>query len=311
MNDGTYNYRELERQWRAYWLEHGSFRTAGPGEAGFQSGRAKCYVLDMFPYPSGSGLHIGHPKGYIASDIYSRYKRMQGFNVLHPMGFDSFGLPAEQYAIETNVHPAVTTERNIETIRSQLQFLGLAYDWDRELATSREDYYRWTQWIFARMFDSYFDPECEWQDAAGAPVKGRARPLADLVSQFESGGRALAPGDREAAGVDAGTHWEALGEAAREAVLNNYRLAYQKEMLVNWCPGLGTVLANEEVTSEGKSERGSFPVYKRPLRQWVMRITAYADRLLADLDGSGRLDIAATSIGENEFRWWRNEGPGK
>ena len=287
MKKGAYDFREIEKHWRDRWLTEKTFKSANPGDEGFAGEKPKCYVLDMFPYPSGSGLHVGHPKGYIASDIYSRFKRMQGFNVLHPMGFDSFGLPAEQYAIEHNVHPAVTTEKNIETIRQQLEFLGLAYDWDREIATSRADYYRWTQWIFLQMFESWYDPQCNWKDASGRPIRGRARPLAELIAAFESGKRDLSATEREMVGEKA---WKALSPGEKDHLLNNYRLAYQKEVTVNWCPGLGTVLANEEVTNEGKSERGDFPVYRRPLRQWIMRITAYVERLLDDLDAEELTD---------------------
>ncbi|MEW6754804.1 MAG: class I tRNA ligase family protein [Candidatus Latescibacterota bacterium] len=291
---GVYDYRQIEARWRRRWLTERTFRTQGPGEEGFDPRRPKCYVLDMFPYPSGSGLHIGHPKGYIASDIYNRYKRMQGYNVLHPMGFDSFGLPAEQYAIEHNVHPAVTTERNIDTIRGQLEFLGLAYDWDREIASSRPDYYRWTQWIFLRLFGSWFDPDHTWEDAAGRPIRGRARPVSELVRALDSGARRLTPAERQAM---AGQDWHELPPAGKDAVLNGYRLAYQEEVTVNWCPGLGTVLANEEVTNEGKSERGNYPVYRRPLRQWIMRITAYAERLLEDLDSPSLPDGRGGTFG--------------
>ncbi len=282
--NGQYNYQNIEKKWRTYWLEHKTFRTIAPGEKDFVADKPKCYVLDMFPYPSGTGLHIGHPKGYIASDIYSRFKRMQGYNVLHPMGFDSFGLPAEQYAIEHNVHPAVVTEENINSIRSQLQFLGLSYDWEREIATSRDDYYRWTQWIFVRLFESYYDAEHVWEDSCGRKITGRTRPISGLEEEFRSGARAYDDINRRVLGAAADNTWNALSEKQRQEVLNNYRLAYQDEIQVNWCPGLGTVLANEEVTNEGKSERGDFPVYKRPLRQWIMRITAYSERLLDDLD---------------------------
>ncbi|MCC7264482.1 MAG: leucine--tRNA ligase, partial [Candidatus Latescibacteria bacterium] len=283
-NKGFYNFREIEAHWRQYWVEHHTFRTPGPGEKGFDPAKPKCYVLDMFPYTSGSGLHLGHPKGYIATDIYSRFQRMRGKNVLHPMGFDSFGLPAEQYAVENNIHPAVFTEDNIRVIREQLQFLGLGYDWGRELATSREDYYQWTQWIFLQLFNSWYDPHCQWQDAAGRIIHGRARAITELVGEFASGSRTFTKGDVESLGVQESQSWGKLSRAAQEAVLNNYRLVYQREVTVNWCPMLGTVLANEEVTNEGKSERGDYPVYKRPLKQWIMRITAYGDRLLADLD---------------------------
>ena len=170
---GSYDFQRIERRWREYWVAEGTYRTAGPGEEGFDPKKPRCYILDMFPYPSGEGLHIGHPKGYIASDIYSRFKRMSGYNVLHPMGFDSFGLPAEQYAIEHNVHPAVSTDRCIDRYRAQLQYLGLGYDWDREIATSHEDYYRWTQWIFVQLFDSWYDPQLEWRDRSGRSIRGR------------------------------------------------------------------------------------------------------------------------------------------
>ena len=278
---GQYNFQAIETKWRSHWEQEKTYQTLGPGELGFDDNKPKCYILDMFPYPSGAGLHIGHPKGYIASDIYSRYKRMKGFNVLHPMGFDSFGLPAEQYAIEHNIHPATVTEQNIDAMRSQLQFLGLSFDWTREVVTSRASYYGWTQWIFARLFDSYFDADEVWEDGNGRQIKGRAKPIADLEAQFTAG-RALSATDRQILGTD--NAWSALTLAERQAVLNNYRLAYQQEAVVNWCPGLGTVLANEEVTNEGRSERGDFPVYRKPLRQWTMRITTYAERLLEDLD---------------------------
>ena len=278
---GKYNFQTIETKWRSHWEQEKTYQTLGPGDPSFDHNKPKCYILDMFPYPSGAGLHIGHPKGYIASDIYSRYKRMQGFNVLHPMGFDSFGLPAEQYAIEHNIHPAAVTEQNIDAMRSQLQFLGLSFDWAREVVTSRASYYRWTQWIFAQFFDSYFAEDESWEDGNGRPIKGRAKPIADLEAQFAAG-RALSAVDRQVLGTDKA--WSALTAAERQAVLNNYRLAYQQEAVVNWCPGLGTVLANEEVTNEGRSERGDFPVYRKPLRQWTMRITAYAERLLEDLD---------------------------
>ena len=277
---GQYNFQAIETKWRSHWEQEKTYQTPGPGDPGFNGSKPKCYILDMFPYPSGAGLHIGHPKGYIASDIYSRYKRMKGFNVLHPMGFDSFGLPAEQYAIEHNIHPATVTEQNIDAMRSQLQFLGLSFDWTREVVTSRASYYGWTQWIFAQLFDSYFDADEIWEDSNGRQIKGRAKPIADLGAQFAAG-RALSAPDRQVLGTDAA--WPALTTAQQQAVLNNYRLAYQQEAVVNWCPGLGTVLANEEVTNEGRSERGDFPVYRKPLRQWTMRITAYAERLLEDL----------------------------
>ncbi len=282
---GNYNYTDIEAKWRSYWQDNKIYKTLGPGDSGFDESKPKCYVLDMFPYPSGAGLHIGHPKGYIASDIYSRYKRMQGFNVLHPMGFDSFGLPAEQYAIEHNVHPAIVTEENIDSIRSQLQFLGLSFDWDREIATSRTGFYRWTQWIFTQLFDCYFDADDLWKDTGGRQNIGRAKSIADLEKKF-SNGKTFSPEDRNILGDNADTAWNDLTTKHQQAVLNNYRLAYQEEVIVNWCPGLGTVLSNEEVTNEGRSERGDFPVYRKPLKQWIMRITSYAPRLLDDLDAT-------------------------
>ena len=294
MSEGSYNFREIEKRWRNYWLEAETFKTCGPGEEGFNPEQPKFYILDMFPYTSGSGLHMGHPKGYIASDIYCRYKRMCGFNVLHPMGFDSFGLPAEQYARENNIHPSVATERNIETIRGQLQFLGMAYDWDREIATSRQNYYCWTQWIFHQIFSSWFDRDCRWKDGSGRDNNGKARPIAELISAFATGQRGFSEADKKVLGEHAKKGWEALDEGQQAAVLNNYRLAYQQEVMVNWCPALGTVLANEEVTNEGRSERGDHPVYQRPLRQWMMRITDYADRLLEDLDAPALPDGRGT-----------------
>lgn len=280
MDKGSYNFSDIETKWRAYWLKEKTFKTPAPGDPGFDPGKPKCYVLDMFPYPSGAGLHIGHPKGYIATDIYSRFKRMQGYNVLHPMGFDSFGLPTEQYAREHNVHPSVVTRQNIDNMQKQLQFLGLSYDWDREIATSEPDYYRWTQWIFLQLFNAWFDPDFEWTDGAGISRRGKARPIETLSEAFATGKREISEADM--AGAQGA--WAEMTEAQRQRMLNQYRLVYQKEVTVNWCPALGTVLANEEVTSDGKSERGDHPVYQRPLRQWMMRITAFADRLIEDLD---------------------------
>jgi leucyl-tRNA synthetase len=284
---GAYRFREIETRWQRYWEEHGTFRTANPGESGFDSKRPKFYILDMFPYPSGAGLHVGHPIGYCATDIIARYKRMRGYNVLHPMGFDAFGLPAEQYAVETNVHPAVTTKKNIEVYRRQLKMFGFSYDWSREFATCDPGYYRWTQWMFIQMVESWYDAECRWSDAAGRTVQGRARPITELRAELESGRwgvdvqlRILR--SREQPGF---RPWKQLTEAEQRKVLDSVRLAHMDEVPVNWCPALGTVLANEEVDNEGRSERGGHPVYRRPLRQWMLRITCYAERLLADLDG--------------------------
>ncbi|HSM02060.1 MAG TPA: leucine--tRNA ligase [Acidimicrobiia bacterium] len=258
----AYDHLEIERKWQEYWDRHGTFRAGNPGDPGFDASRPKMYVLDMFPYPSGEGLHVGHPIGYIGTDIFTRYQRMRGYNVLHPMGFDSFGLPAEQYAVETGIHPRVTTERNEARYEQQLRSIGLSYDWSRKFSTTDVGYYRWTQWIFLRLFDSWFDDEAN-----------RARPIGDLMAELESGERL----------VD-GVAWGDLDEVARRRHIDGRRLAYIDDVVVNWCPALGTVLANEEVTRDGKSERGDHPVFRRPLRQWMLRITAYADRLIDDLD---------------------------
>jgi leucyl-tRNA synthetase len=259
---------EIEPRWQAFWADNGTFFAPNPaGELADpdhpRAGAPKLHVQDMFPYPSGAGLHVGHPLGYIGTDSYTRYKRMAGYNVLHPMGFDAFGLPAEQYAVQTGTHPRTTTEANVERYRGQLRRLGLAYDERRTFSTTDPEYYRWTQWIFLQVFNSWFDPSLR-----------KARPIATLVDQFASGERAV-PGGRE---------WSALSPAEQRAVINDYRLAYVSEAPVNWCPGLGTVLANEEVTPEGRSERGNYPVFQRSLKQWKMRITAYGDRLVEDLD---------------------------
>ena len=267
----------IEQRWQSYWEANGTFEApnpSGPMAAPEQiAGRDKLYVLDMFPYPSGAGLHVGHPLGYIATDVVGRFHRMNDVNVLHALGYDAFGLPAEQYAVQTGQHPRVTTEANIANMRRQLRRLGLAHDARRSVATTDVAFYRWTQWIFSRIFDAWYDPDAQRPDGS----QGRARPIADLVAELESGARPT-PDGRE---------WSALSVAEQRAVLDEHRLAYLAEAPVNWCPGLGTVLANEEVTAEGRSEVGNFPVFKRSLRQWMMRITAYADRLLDDLD---RLD---------------------
>jgi leucyl-tRNA synthetase len=266
---------QIEHAWQAHWDAHNTFHAKNPGEPGFDATRPKKFVLDMFPYPSGVGLHVGHPLGYIATDIYARYLRMSGHNVLHAMGYDAFGLPAEQYAVQTNTHPRVTTERNIATMRAQLRRLGLGHDPRRGVATTDEAFYRWTQWIFLRIYNSWYDPDAT-NPAGGAGVGGRARPIAELKAQ-------LAAGTRKPTAERAGRAWAALSPAEQRAEIDAHRLAYLAEVPVNWCPMLGTVLANEEVI-DGKSERGNHPVYKRPLKQWMMRITAYADRLLDDLD---------------------------
>jgi leucyl-tRNA synthetase len=264
---------EIEPRWQAYWAENGTFHAPNPsGEladpAHPRAGAPKLHVQDMFPYPSGAGLHVGHPLGYIGTDCYTRYKRMAGFNVLHPMGFDAFGLPAEQYAVQTGTHPAVTTAANVERYKGQLRRLGLAYDDRRSFATTDPEYYRWTQWIFLQIFNSWYDD-----------VADHARPISELVAAFEAGTREplsdANPDDRP---------WADLDDLTRRRVVDSFRLAYLEEATVNWCPALGTVLANEEVTAEGRSERGNHPVFKRALLQWVLAITSYADRLIADLD---------------------------
>ncbi len=254
-----YNFREVEQKWQAYWAKNKTFR---PEEA---SVKPKYYVLDMFPYPSGAGLHVGHPLGYIASDIFARYKRLKGFNVLHPMGYDSFGLPAEQYAIQTGQHPEITTKTNIARYREQLDKIGFSFDWDREVRTSNHDYYKWTQWIFIQLFNSWYNPETK-----------KAENISGLIEKFRSGSITFGDGRDEL--------WEKLNEKQQSDALLEHRLAYLSDTMVNWCPQLGTVLANEEV-KDGVSERGGYPVERKLMKQWSLRITAYADRLLNDLEG--------------------------
>tara|TARA_R110000782_G_scaffold19140_5_gene52236 strand:+ start:1953 stop:4826 length:2874 start_codon:yes stop_codon:yes gene_type:complete len=273
----------IETRWQRWWDEHEVYRQPNPGEPGFDASRPKYYCLDMFPYPSGAGLHVGHPEGYTATDIICRYKRMKGFNVLHPMGWDAFGLPAEQYAIATGVHPEITTRTAIDNFRRQLKRFGFCYDWSREFGTIDTDYYTWTQWIFLKIYNAWFDPQADHG-------RGRARPIDELIAEFERGERPvrlnpdaaeyMGAGDLPR-GTDAGK-WATLDTETRLAVIDSYRLAYLSQQTVNWCPKLGTALANEEVI-DGKSERGGFPVFRKPLRQWMFRITAYAERLLDDL----------------------------
>ena len=261
-----YNFKEIERKWQAYWAANETFKAEIDGS------KPKYYVLDMFPYPSGAGLHVGHPLGYIASDIYSRYKRLCGFNVLHPMGYDAFGLPAEQYAIQTGQHPAVTTEKNIARYREQMDRIGFSYDWSREIRTCDPEYYKWTQWAFIQMFESWYDN-----------VAQKARPIAELEAAFAQGGSAAvdaACGDVEAFTAE---QWNTFSEKEKAAVLMQYRIAYQGETAVNWCPALGTVLANDEV-KEGYSVRGGHPVEQKKMTQWQLRVSAYAGRLLEDLE---------------------------
>ncbi|MEM9514559.1 MAG: leucine--tRNA ligase [Actinomycetota bacterium] len=259
---------DIELRWQDWWDEHGTFETpneTGPlADADTADARGeKLFVLDMFPYPSGAGLHVGHPLGYIGTDVYARFKRMTGHNVLHTMGFDAFGLPAEQYAVETGQHPAVTTDENITNYRRQLRRLGLAHDQRRSVSTTDPGYYRWTQWIFNQIFNAWYDSDAD-----------RARPIDELITEFESSSRPTPDG----------RPWSELSAGERADIVNNHRLAYVSEAPVNWCPGLGTVVANEEVTADGRSDRGNFPVFKRNMRQWMMRITAYADRLIDDLE---------------------------
>ncbi|GGS17947.1 leucine--tRNA ligase [Streptomyces parvus] len=259
---------DIEARWQDFWDAEGTYEAPNPtGDLAGDpelAAKPKKFIMDMFPYPSGAGLHVGHPLGYIATDVYARHQRMTGHNVLHTLGFDAFGLPAEQYAVQTGTHPRVSTEANMENMKVQLRRLGLGHDNRRSFATIDAEYYKWTQWIFLQIFNSWYDTEAD-----------RARPIAELVEQFESGTRAT-PDGRE---------WSALSATERADLLSQYRLAYASDAPVNWSPGLGTVLANEEVTADGRSERGNFPVFKAKLRQWNMRITAYADRLLNDLDG--------------------------
>ena len=270
--------QKIEEKWQNKWDKEGTFWAANvkgdltDGKGRNADGRSPYFVIDMFPYPSGKGLHVGHPLGYIATDVVSRYHRMKGENVLHALGYDAFGLPAEQYAVQTGQHPRITTEQNIANMHRQLHRLGLSLDERRSFATTDMNYVRWTQWIFSRIYDSWYDPDFTRKDGG----KGSARPISELVEQFRSGKRVI-PGFE-------GKGWDSLTEAQQADVLNDFRLAYISKSPVNWCPGLGTVLANEEVTAEGRSERGNYPVFQRELRQWSMRITAYGHRLIEDLD---------------------------
>lgn len=261
-----YNFKQIESKWQQRWKDEHTYRVE------VDSSKPKYYVLDMFPYPSGAGLHVGHPLGYIASDIYTRYKRLCGFNVLHPMGYDSFGLPAEQYAIQTGQHPAITTIRNIDRYRSQMDRIGFSYDWDREVRTCEPSYYKWTQWAFLKMFGSWYD--CDSQ---------KARPIEELTAHFESkGAEGINAAQTEPLSFTA-EQWRTMNTNSREETLQNYRLAFRADTVVNWCAGLGTVLANDEV-KDGLSVRGGFEVEQRRMKQWSLRVTAYAQRLLDGLD---------------------------
>ena len=261
-----YNFSAIEKKWQAAWKASDAYKVSNT------SSKPKYYVLDMFPYPSGAGLHVGHPLGYIASDIFSRYKRLKGFNVLHPMGYDAFGLPAEQYAIEHGVHPAVSTHKNIDTFRAQLDNIGFSYDWSREIRTCEPTYYKWTQWIFLQLFNSFYNTQ-----------KNKAEPISNLINEFEKNGNAVHACPSDATIQFTAAQWQAYSNAEQQQILMQYRLAFCGHGEVNWCEALGTVLANDEVVN-GVSERGGHPVVKKKLRQWYLRITAYADRLLSGLD---------------------------
>ncbi len=278
-----YNHQEIEKKWQKFWEENQTFKSQQPSE----SSKSKYYVLDMFPYPSGAGLHVGHPLGYIASDIYARFKRHQGYNVLHPVGYDSFGLPAEQYAIQTGQHPAVTTEENINRYEQQLKKIGFSFDWSREIRTSDPVYYRWTQWIFIELFHSWYNKATD-----------RAENISTLVAHFEKFGTENLDAVQSEELNFTAEEWLNASEADKQDILLNYRMAYRAETTVNWCPALGTVLANDEV-KDGKSERGGYPVYQKKMMQWSMRITAYSDRLLRGLNG---LDWSE-AVKESQRNW--------
>ena len=277
-----YNFKKIENKWQAYWQNNETYKVSE------EINKEKYYILDMFPYPSGSGLHVGHPLGYIASDIFARYKKSKGFNVLHPMGYDSFGLPTEQYAIETGIHPEIATKNNTNRYREQLDQIGFSYDWSREIQTSDPKYYKWTQWIFKQLFNSYY---CNIDD--------KALPISELIKEFERNGNAdvKSPCD-ENTPTFSSTEWSNWNEKKKQTILLNYRLAYLSDTWVNWCEELGTVLANDEV-KDGVSERGGYPVEQKLMKQWLLRITAYADRLIAGLDNIAWSD----SIKEIQRNW--------
>jgi leucyl-tRNA synthetase len=294
-----YNFGDIENKWQKRWIADGAYKVTN------DPSRPKCYVLDMFPYPSGAGLHVGHPLGYIASDIYARYKRLKGFNVLHPMGYDAFGLPAEQYAIDHGIHPAVSTDENIANFRRQLDNIGFSYDWSRSFRTSDAAYYKWTQWIFLQLFDSWYDRKA-----------GRARPISELEDLFLSEGNEAHPCPGDSSLRLKASEWKAFDHARRQEILMNYRLAYCGYGEVNWCEALGTVLANDEVVG-GVSERGGYPVVKKKLRQWYLRITDYADRLLEGLQtvdfSDAMKEMQSNWIGKSfgadiEFEIYRSAG---
>lgn len=282
-----YNFSEIEKKWQKYWSDHGTFKVD------IDHSRPKFYVLDMFPYPSGAGLHVGHPLGYIASDIFARYMRQKGYNVLHPMGFDAYGLPAEQYAIQTGTHPAVTTDKNIQRYREQLDKIGFSYDWSREVRTCDPAYYKWTQWTFIKLFNSWYNTESD-----------KAEPIDSLIRIFEKNGNRDLKAASSQTDFFSADEWNAMPDNDRQHILMNYRLAYLSETMVNWCPALGTVLANDEV-KDGHSERGGHPVERKMMKQWLLRITAYAERLLNGLE---EIDFSE-SLKEVQRNWiGRSEG---
>ena len=277
-----YDFNQIEKNWQDYWAKNQTFKACN------DSDKLKYYVLDMFPYPSGAGLHVGHPLGYIASDIYARYKRHKGFNVLHPQGYDSFGLPAEQYAIQTGQHPAVTTEANIKTYRRQLDQIGFSFDWSREVRTSNPEYYKWTQWIFIQLFKSWFNNETN-----------KAEDIKTLIQVFETEGNATVNAACDDDITPFSAHqWNNFSSEQQQEVLLKYRLTYLAETEVNWCPVLGTVLANDEIVN-GLSERGGHPVVRKKMTQWSMRISAYAERLLQGLETIDWTD----SLKESQRNW--------
>ena len=260
------NYQDIEKKWKQYWQDNDIYKVD------IDTNKPKYYVLDMFPYPSGAGLHVGHPLGYIASDIFSRHKRMSGYNVLHPMGFDAFGLPAEEYALQTGIHPAVSTAENMTRYREQLCNLGFSYDWSRELYTCDPKYYKWTQWMFTQLFEHYYDQAAD-----------RAKPISELIAQLEKSGNQGISAAHSCEVTFTAAQWNAYSTIEQENILMCYRLAYRKVGYVNWCEALGTVLANDQV-KDGISERGGHPVVQKAMTQWYLRITAYADRLLSGLE---------------------------
>lgn len=282
-----YNFNNIEKKWQQYWRENSVYK------AETDHTKPKFYVLDMFPYPSGAGLHVGHPLGYIASDIYARYKRLQGFNVLHPMGYDAYGLPAEQYAIQTGTHPAITTEKNIKRYREQLDKIGFSFDWDREVRTNDPEYFKWTQWTFIRLFESWYNKKTN-----------KAESINNLIEEFKKNGNRFVDAATTQENIFTAKQWNGMNEKEQQDILMNYRLAYISETMVNWCPALGTVLANDEV-KEGLSERGGHPVERKMMKQWLLRVSAYAQRLL---DGLDKLEWSE-SIKEIQRNWiGRSEG---